>query len=137
MNAVDHILAKADGASQDRQQLGPSQLPQKPDERVADLGEVCRNLPRGLWRRSDGHAAQDEGRNGKVGRDEGRNVECVQVEADVEELVAEAEEEERSLERQSIREPLLVRSCGRSTHAIVVVIPQNATDIAGDGLVTR
>lgn len=97
LNAVDHVLAKANGTRQDRQHLRPREFPQEPDQRVTSLGEVGSDFPCRFWRASDGHAAQDESRDGQVRRDERRGVECVEVEADVKELVAEAEEEERSL----------------------------------------
>lgn len=103
MNAVNHILAEANGTRQDRQQLRPRQLPQEPDERITCLGEVGRNLPCGLWRRCNGHAPQNERRDGEIGRDKRRGVKCVEVEADVEQLVAEAEEEERSLDKRGVR----------------------------------
>jgi hypothetical protein len=98
LNAIDNVLAKADGTRQDRQYLRPRELPQEPHQRVTRLGEVGCDLPCGLWRAGDGHATQDECRDREVRRDQWRGVECVEVKADVEQLVAEAEEEERSLD---------------------------------------
>ena len=93
LNHIDDVLEEADGTGNGSQDLNPCHLFQEPDKELGRTRESLEDPP-GLFRvlgsRSNKRADRVvDNRRGE----EGCRVEFVQVEADVEELVAEADEE--------------------------------------------